>query len=324
MHATRVGGTVWSVRAHNLASIPVSFVLWLSGALSFNGVCFFPVLLDCKVVVTLACAHVSVYVHVRVCSPLGGPFGSSSPLTLDPRTGRRYKSSFPQITPADQARVQAALLDELGIDRVHAVVGGSMGGMQALCFAALYPSRWNRLVSLCSTGRTSPSTVAIRSVQRAIVEMDPAWNQGNYADGAGPLAGMGVARALGTTYYRSRPEFDARFDWQPRYPGSASVTLTNPIRFAVEGYLGHAARTFPLQYDANCWLLLSRCMDLMDMGRSAHTFSRPQTGMFPLFPSTHRVLACSHHGISAFGYVGVGGKVPARVVCFNSRPDLVR
>jgi pimeloyl-ACP methyl ester carboxylesterase len=116
--------------------------------------------------------------RVIAASPLGGPFGSTSPVTVSPKTGRRYRAHFPQITPGDQARAHALLLDHLKIERVHAVVGGSMGGMQALCFATLFPHRVLRCVSLCATGRTSPTTQALRAVQRALVESDPCWQSG--------------------------------------------------------------------------------------------------------------------------------------------------
>lgn len=259
--------------------------------------------------------------HVIAASPLGGPYGSTSPVTLDPRTGHRYRADFPQLTPADQARAHAYLLDHLGVGSalhpLHAVVGGSMGGMQALCFAALFPERWRRCVALCCTGKTSPTTQAFRAVQRALVESDPCWRAGHYPLGTGPALGLGLARALGTILYRSRQEFDARFTGPPRLPTLNSqptspdpsanplaslprcgvetsshshshphphchfhqlhlpasapplspASIASPVLFEVEGYLAHAARSFPARYDANCWLLLSRCLDLMDLGR---------------------------------------------------------
>lgn len=158
--------------------------------------------------------------RVISASPLGGPYGTTSPLSLDPRTNRAYRASFPLITPLDQAHVHATLLDHLGIAKVHAVVGASMGGMQVLQFAVHYPSRYSRVIAICTTGQTSSSTQALRCVQRAAVRMDPAWQGGDYADGptssegasaVGPIAGMSIARMFGTICYRSREEFDARF-----------------------------------------------------------------------------------------------------------------
>lgn len=266
--------------------------------------------------------------RVISASPLGTPFGSSSPVTVSPLTHRRYRALFPQITPADQARAHAMLLDHLGIERVHAVIGGSMGGMQALCFATLFPHRVRLCAALCSTHQTSPTTQALRAVQRALVESDPCWHHGEYTDGHGPLLGLGLARAMGTIFYRSREEFDARFLNKPtlrsnaappsspssptttsahhhslssrltplaslpkcsdashhhhqhhQHPGDSAsshstsvaspwtATVAEPVEFDVERYLAHAARKFTGRYDANCWLLLSRCLDLQDVGR---------------------------------------------------------
>lgn len=108
-----------------------------------------------------------------VCAvPLGSPFGSTSPLTINPATNKPWAADFPTITPLDQAGLHALLLDHLGISKVHAVIGGSMGGMQALQFARLFPDRWERCVAVASTGATSPSTVALRAVQRAAVRRE--------------------------------------------------------------------------------------------------------------------------------------------------------
>lgn len=131
-----------------------------------------------------------------------------------------------------------------------------MGGMQVLQYSCLYPDRWQRAVAIAATGRTSPSTVALRSVQRSAVMADPKYNNGHYSQGDGPTIGLGIARRIGTISYRSRQEFDHRFNWTP----------DKHHRFEVEQYLDHAAQSFQTRYDANCYLLLSRCMDLMNLG----------------------------------------------------------
>jgi len=202
--------------------------------------------------------------RVICAAALGAPYGSSSPLTLDPRTSQPYRASFPQITPADQARAHAYLMDELGISKVHAIVGASMGGMQVLQFAAHFPARYSRAIGLCCTGKTSPSTVALRSVQRAAVQMDPGYQGGNYERHNGPMLGMGLARQFGTICYRSREEFDMRFDWAPDRSSD----------FEIERYLHHAAEKFKDLYDANCYLLLSKCMDLMDIGAGCESYKQ--------------------------------------------------
>ena len=180
--------------------------------------------------------------HVIVPSPLGSPFGSSSPLTPGPAEGgsgpsagspspspssssssssssserQRWGPDFPAITPADMADAHALLLDDLGIKHVHAVVGGSMGGMQALQFAVRHPDRVNRCAAIASTGHTSPATVALRSVQRSAIRMDAAYAGGHFDPddvSTWPVEGMALARRFGTLCYRSRSEFDARFSW---------------------------------------------------------------------------------------------------------------
>ncbi|KAF0688283.1 Aste57867_20153 [Aphanomyces stellatus] len=198
----------------------------------------------------------------RVICPsvLGSPYGSTSPLSKDPATGKPFRASFPQITPADMANVHSKLLDHLGIHRVHAVVGGSMGGMQAVQFASLFPDRLERLVAISCTAQTTPGTVAFRRVQRLAILSDPSYKDGNYTPGE-PLAGMKVARELGMTCYRSREEFDSRFDWRPSGPAHfKSVT------FDVENYMEYQAAKFARIFDPNCYLVLSKAMDLTNVG----------------------------------------------------------
>ena len=211
--------------------------------------------------------------NVLSASPLGAPFGSSSPLSPDP-SGRAYRASFPSITPLDQARCHEALLRHLtqgaGVGDMargtpfeswrprlplYAVVGSSMGGMAAIHFACHFPAACHRVVVICSTPLTSPSTQALRSTQRAAVRMDPAYAGGAY--GTAPVAGMKLARMLGTICYRSREEFDERF----------SPHVGEGGRFPVERYLDHVGWAFGGRYDANCYLLLSECMDRMDVGQ---------------------------------------------------------
>ncbi|RLN48518.1 hypothetical protein BBJ28_00016420 [Nothophytophthora sp. Chile5] len=203
------------------------------------------------------------YFRVICPSVLGSPFGATSPLSVNPLTGEKYKASFPQLTPADMARCHAKILDDLGIENVHTVIGASMGGIQALEFAAQFPDRLNRLVGLACTHQTTPGTVAFRRVQRRAILADPAYNDGNYIPGV-PLEGMKVARELGMTCYRSREEFDARFDWNPTGPMHFKSAT-----FEVESYMDYQANKFARLYDPNCYLLLSKAMDLTNLGRGS-------------------------------------------------------
>ena len=200
-----------------------------------------------------------------VCSSvLGSPMGSTCPRTVDPRTGRPYRMAFPTVTTADQARVHALAMDALGLPKVHAVVGASLGGMQALQFATLFPGRTDRVAALVSTGQTSPGSVALRRIQRQAIMSDPDWRNGNYEDAAGPaargpLAGLRLAREVGMLVYRSRQEFDRRFDW-------AATGDPRPVdaTFEVESYLSYQGSKFAMggAMDANSYLMLSKCMDL--------------------------------------------------------------
>jgi homoserine O-acetyltransferase len=199
--------------------------------------------------------------HVLCASLIGSPYGSTSPLSEDPRNGGRFGPDFPPITPADLARAHKRLLDSLGLPRVHAVVGASLGGMQVLQFAADYPDAVDRFIAISMTARTTPQTVALRRIGRQAILGDRDYAGGRYEPGRGPLAGLKLAREIGTILYRSRDEFNARFRHEPvgRF-GPADKT------FEVESYLAAHGERFALKFDANCYLLLSRCMDLMDLG----------------------------------------------------------
>ena len=184
----------------------------------------------------------------------GGADGSGPPL----------RGAFPQITPSDMAVAHAATLDALGIHgKLHAVLGASLGGMQALQFASLFPSRTGRLVAVACTGRTTPFTVCIRRMQRRAILADPGYHRGDYADHkTGPWEGLKQAREVGTLFYRSRVEFDGRFDWSP--VGNRHFTALDT--WEVENYLAYQGTKFVHAYDPNAYLLLSKAMDLMDLG----------------------------------------------------------
>src|SRR5262249_38306639 len=152
-------------------------------------------------------------------------------------------------------------LEELGIRKVHAVAGASLGGMQVLQFAAEFPDALDRFVALSTTARTSPHTVALRRIGRQAILLDPAYQGGRYAPGAGPKSGLKLAREIGTILYRSREEFNARFSHAP-IGGFKPWDTT----FEVESYLAAHGERFAPKFDANCYLLLSKCMDLMDLG----------------------------------------------------------
>jgi homoserine O-acetyltransferase len=200
--------------------------------------------------------------RVICASILGSPFGTTSPVSINPLTGQKYGKNFPVITTSDQARVHKLLLDRLGITKLHGLVGASLGGMQVLKFASLFPDSVERIISISATGKTTPGTVALRRVQRAAIILDPKFQNGEYYPSPGPIDGLKIARELGTITYRSRDEFNERFDWNPQ----KNITSYYEPIFEVEKYLQAKGEKFTYVYDANCYLLLSRCMDMMDLG----------------------------------------------------------
>ncbi len=200
-----------------------------------------------------------------VCvNSLGSPFGSSSPASIDPRTGRAYGIGFPEIAVEDIAAAGREALRSLGITRVAAVVGSSLGGMTVLAYCALFPDEVDHLVTVSGAARAAPFAIALRSLQREMVRSDPAWRGGNYEPGRGPRLGLRLARKLGTITYRSAAEWDQRFG-RRRVPETAGLSGDFRPQFEVEAYLEHQALRFADIFDANAYLYLSRAMDQFDL-----------------------------------------------------------
>jgi homoserine O-acetyltransferase len=200
---------------------------------------------------------------VVCCNVLGGCHGSTGPASMDPATGEPYALDFPIVTLRDMMRLQRELLDTLGVGRLRAVVGSSMGGMLALEYGAMFPDSVDRVIAISASGKTHPFAIALRHVQRRAVMLDPAWRGGRYYGHGQPAAGLSLAREIGTITYRSDVEWTSRFDrrWQDGDPFDFSG------RFEIESYLEHQGEKYPLSYDANSYLYLSRAMDLHDLGR---------------------------------------------------------
>ncbi|MDP6374364.1 MAG: homoserine O-acetyltransferase [Pseudomonadales bacterium] len=202
--------------------------------------------------------------YVICVNSLGSCFGSTGPSSIDPITARPYRLTFPVLTVEDIANGGAHILDNLGIDTLFAVAGASMGGMTALAFALQFPGRYQGFVSISSAARSLPFSIALRSLQREMIRNDPAWLNGEYDVEHGPVSGMRLARKLGMISYRSAWEWEARF-------GRERATIDvqdedNPfgIDFEVEAYLEAHANKFIGSFDPNCYLYLSRAMDLFD------------------------------------------------------------
>ncbi|HKJ71895.1 MAG TPA: homoserine O-acetyltransferase [Gammaproteobacteria bacterium] len=200
---------------------------------------------------------------------LGSCFGSTGPASVNPETGHPYRLDFPELAVEDIVRSQREALRKLGIQRVHAAVGASLGGMSALSFAVQYPDEVDDLVIISAATRATPFAIAVRSLQRDCIKSDPAWAGGFYPEGEQPHEGMRLARKLGLMSYRSPQEWQERFgrarvEWMDE-PGSEPFD----IEFQVESYLEANALKFVKVCDANTYLYLSRTMDLFDLGEHA-------------------------------------------------------
>jgi homoserine O-acetyltransferase/O-succinyltransferase len=198
---------------------------------------------------------------------LGGCRGTTGPSSTNPATGRPYGSDFPVVTVADMVRAQHAFLSELGLTRLAAVAGGSLGGMQALEWAVLYGDRVDAIVPIASTHALHPQGVAWNAIARSAITADPDWQGGHYyGTGRAPSAGMGVARMVGHITYLSAPSLNDKFARRLQDGVDIRYTLTEP-EFEVENYLRHQADSFVKRFDANTYLYTSRALTYFDLAR---------------------------------------------------------
>ncbi len=212
---------------------------------------------------------------------LGSCLGTTGPASLDPGTGRPYGLDFPVVTIRDMVGAQALLVDHLGIGRLFAVIGGSMGGMQVLQWAAAFPSRVFAAMPIATAARHSAQNIAFHEVGRQAVMADPDWRGGRYwAEEAIPRKGLGVARMAAHITYLSEGALARKFGrgLQDR----DALTFGFDADFQVESYLRHQGVTFVERFDANAYLYLTRAMDYFDLaadhgGRLADAFRGTRT-----------------------------------------------
>jgi homoserine O-acetyltransferase len=198
---------------------------------------------------------------------LGGCRGTTGPSTIDPATGQPYGPDFPVITVADMVRTERAFLDVLGIERLAAVAGGSLGGMQALEWSVLFPDQVDAIVAIASTHGLHPQGLAWNAIAREAIMRDQAWQGGRYyGSGVGPDAGMGVARMVGHVTYLSASALESKFGRRLQDGDDIRYTLTEP-EFQVESYLRHQAESFVRRFDANTYLVTSRALTYFDLAR---------------------------------------------------------
>ena len=202
--------------------------------------------------------------YVVCANTLGGCYGSTGPASINPETGENYGADFPDVTVEDIASSGYYLMRELGVEKLHAAVGSSMGGMSSIAYAMQYPDDIRYLVSISAATQALPLTIALRSLQREIIRSDPAWNGGRYTQDSKPLVGMSLARKLGLVSYRAADEWNTKFD-RSRLPAEKLTGQRFEREFEIENYLEYNAQKFINSFDPNSYLYLSRAMDWFDV-----------------------------------------------------------
>ena len=199
-----------------------------------------------------------------ICSNvIGGCKGSSGPISINPERGREYGLDFPVVTVADMVRAQKLLVDYLGVDRLLAVSGGSMGGMQALQWAVSYPDAVSSCIPIAATTKHSPMQIAFNEVGRLAIMSDPNWKGGNYYGGPGPDNGLAVARMIGHITYLSDESMHEKFGRRLRDKTALGYDFT--MDFEVESYLRHQGEVFTRRFDANTYLYVTKALDYFDL-----------------------------------------------------------
>jgi homoserine O-acetyltransferase len=229
--------------------------------------------------------------HFIICSNvLGGCMGSTGPSSIDPKTGEPYGLTFPVITIADMVRAQAMLVERLGIETLFCVIGGSMGGMQVLQWAADFPTRLFSAVSIAAAPRHSAQNIAFHEVGRQAIMADPEWKGGDYRrQGSRPQKGLAVARMAAHITYLSEPALQRKFGRELQRDG---LSWGFDADFQVESYLRHQGSSFVDRFDANSYLYITRALDYFD-------------------------LAAAHGGVLAEAFRGLGS-TPFLVLSFTS------
>jgi len=198
-----------------------------------------------------------------ICSNvIGSCKGSTGPTSINPATGRPYRLKFPMVMVRDMVRAQKLLLDIIGVKKIVTVIGGSMGAMQALEWAILYPEMVQSIIPIAGTGRTSPMAIALNALARQAIYNDPLWKKGNYKPEHPPMSGFSLARAVGHISFLSEESMAMKFG--RRF--SARDGLFDFFgQFEVERYLEYNGNSFPARFDCNSFLYLAKALDLYDV-----------------------------------------------------------
>ena len=197
---------------------------------------------------------------------LGSCFGSTGPMHINAATGKPYGASFPVVTVEDWVHAQARLADQLGIRKFAAVMGGSLGGMQALAWSMLYPQRVGHCLVIASTPKLSAQNIAFNDVARQAILTDPDFHDGDfYAHGVVPKRGLRVARMIGHITYLSDDDMAVKFGRELR---NGDYQFSYGIDFEIESYLRYQGDKFSEYFDANTYLLITKALDYFDPART--------------------------------------------------------
>jgi homoserine O-acetyltransferase len=241
---------------------------------------------------------------------LGSCKGSTGPATDNPATGKPYRLDFPDLSVEDIASTAFRLTSSLGITKLCAIVGPSMGGMSGLSYLQQHPQSARHFLTISAAAMSEPYSIAIRSLQRELIVSDPNWNDGDYDDECWPVKGMRMARKLGMLSYRSAEEWRTRFGRREQDYFPPSLFGMN---YEVESYLEAAARRFVHSFDPCSYLYLSRCMDWFNVAdgyedlttalqsielTSAMVIGVKTDVLFPMHQQEEVADALSHNGIS--------------------------
>ncbi len=240
---------------------------------------------------------------------IGGCQGSTGPSSVNPATGKPYGLSFPMITLKDMVDTQAKLLDHMGIDRLFAVAGGSMGGMQALQWAVSYPERVELSIPIATTAKSSPQGIAFSEVGRVAIMSDPDFNGGDYYGKNIPRNGLSLARMIGHITYLSDESMHIKFGRALK--GKSKPSFNFGVDFEVESYLHYQGDTFVDRFDANSYLYITKAIDYFDLssesGSLAETFRGNDTRfliiafssdwLYPIYQAKEIVRALMANGI---------------------------
>ncbi len=246
-----------------------------------------------------------------ICSNvLGGCMGSSGPSSIDPETAQPYGLTFPVLTIGDMVKVQKQLIDHLGIQRLLAVIGGSVGGMQVLEWCVRYPEMVEAAIPLATTARHSAQAIAFNEVARQAIMADPNWNEGHYYGKEKPGVGLAVARMIGHITYLSDESMRQKFGRELQNKDALSFHFD--AEFQVESYLRYQGTKFVERFDANSFLYLTKAADYFDLearvsGGLAEAFSKTTSKfllasftsdwLYPTYQSRDLVRALKKNGL---------------------------